>query len=44
MTPEIKKELEKITEQLQEQAANNLSLANKIRRITNNPKHQQQLY
>lgn len=36
MDEENKKELEKIADQLEEQAANDLTLANKIKRIINN--------
>ncbi|MCH3922355.1 hypothetical protein [Limosilactobacillus sp.] len=39
-----KKKLEPIAKQLEEQSANNLTLANRIRRIISNPKHRQQLY
>lgn len=40
MSDEIKKELKKIAQQLEEQAAENLTLANRIRRIINSQKCQ----
>lgn len=36
MNDELKKELKQIANQLEEQAANNLTLAKKIKRITSN--------
>lgn len=36
MSEENKKELKQIADQLEEQAANDLTLANKIKRIINN--------
>lgn len=40
MTAETKKELKQIAQQLEEQAAENLTLANRIRRIFNSQKCQ----